>query len=128
MTRKNFKWRTFFNVTFIIIASIRACLPDRLGNSVLDPVVDRAVQFWQNVAGPVQAGTDAPQHPQRQKTWDEPGSKATMQGLIDAASTEPDRARLLAVSTPHSSDWLNALPAASLGMKLENTQPSSGLR
>ena len=41
-----------------------------------------------------------------------------------------DRARLLAVAAPHASDWLNALPVASCGLRLddESIRVAIGLR
>ena len=39
---------------------------------------------------------------------------------MEAARDPIDRARLLAVAAPHASDWLNALPIASCGLRLDN--------
>jgi len=41
-----------------------------------------------------------------------------------ASSSGADRARLLAVSSPHSSVWINALPSNSLGLCLGNDETS----
>ena len=41
--------------------------------------------------------------------------------LIAGASNESELARIKAVSAPHSSDWVNAIPVSNLGLKLDNT-------
>ena len=40
--------------------------------------------------------------------------------LLDQQEDPAEKARLLAVAAEHSSDWLNALPVPSLGLKLDN--------
>ena len=44
----------------------------------------------------------------------------TIKYLLSAATTEKDRARLLAVSSRNSSDWLHAFPIPSMGLKLDD--------
>ena len=53
-----------------------------------------------------------------QKAWDAPLVDIVSRNLFDSANTKIDRARLNAVSSPNSSDWLNALPVATLGTLL----------
>ena len=50
--------------------------------------------------------------------------------VVEAARDPIDRARLLAVAAPHASDWLNALPIASCGLRLddESIRVAIGLR
>ena len=55
----------------------------------------------------------------KQSTSDKPNIIADTNFLFANASTS-DSARLLAVSLPHSSDWLNALPIFSCGLRLDN--------
>ena len=52
------------------------------------------------------------------------------QNLLEKAITPSEKARLLAVASPHSSDWLNALPVTKLGLKIDNSgmQIACGLR
>ena len=54
-----------------------------------------------------------------QRAWDAPGVKEDITSLFTNCC-EVDRARLLAVSATHSSDWLHALPIASCGLRLDN--------
>ena len=55
-----------------------------------------------------------------QKCWDLPVAELRMKGLIERASSTVTRSRLLAVSAPGASAWLNAVPIPSLGLKLNN--------
>src|SRR6188508_1233248 len=47
-----------------------------------------------------------------------------------AASTDYDKARLLAVFSPHAGDWLNAAPITSVGLRMSNDviRVAAGLR
>ena len=56
----------------------------------------------------------------RQKSWDLPLAHVVLKDIINEATDPTTRARLLAVSSPHASDWLNAIPIPALGLKLEN--------
>ena len=55
-----------------------------------------------------------------QKNWDYPVAELHLAILIEKASTDLTRARLLAVSAPYAGVWLNAIPVPSLGLKLNN--------
>ena len=39
---------------------------------------------------------------------------------MEASNSTLDKSRLLAVSAPHASNWLNAIPIPSLGLKMDN--------
>jgi hypothetical protein len=74
---------------------------------------------------PCPTGDDA----RKQRSWDEPAIKMEFSSL--SANADPaNLARLLAVSAPHSSDWLHALPIASCGLRLndEDIRVAIGLR
>ena len=55
----------------------------------------------------------------KQRVWDEPGVNADIDLLFTTASQQ-DKSRLLAVTSPHSSDWLHAIPIGACGLRLEN--------
>ena len=55
-----------------------------------------------------------------QKAWDVPLIDTVSRRLFESANTQTDRARLNAVSSVNSGDWLNALPVASLGTLLDD--------
>jgi Reverse transcriptase (RNA-dependent DNA polymerase) len=55
----------------------------------------------------------------KQRAWDQPYIQSVTDHLL-SISNSVDKARLLAVSTPHSGDWLHTLPIASCGLRLEN--------
>lgn len=55
-----------------------------------------------------------------QKAWDAPLVDIVSRNLFESANTKIDRARLNAVSSPNSSDWLKALPVATLGTLLDD--------
>lgn len=55
-----------------------------------------------------------------QKVWDNPLVDILSKKLYESAINNMEKARLNAVSSLHSGDWLNALPAASLGTLLDD--------
>ena len=61
----------------------------------------------------------SPQYPQKQKSWDIPLYQITLNHLLEVSNSILDKSRLLAVSAPHASHWLNAIPIPSLGVKME---------
>ena len=52
----------------------------------------------------------------KQRNWDLPVAETTFNRLLN----QGDKARLLAVSADHSSDWLHAFPISSCGLRLED--------
>ena len=56
----------------------------------------------------------------RQHDRDSRVCKSLFHTLLARQESLVDRARLLAVSAPHSSDWLHALPISACGLRLDN--------
>ena len=56
----------------------------------------------------------------KQKEWDSSAVAKDAKMVVEAARDPIDRARLLAVAAPHASDWLNTLPIASCGLRLDD--------
>ena len=92
-----------------------------------DPCISEARESW------CQAFNTIP--PQdvsatRQRNWDK---AAVLEGrrVLEAGAKDPsDRARILAVTSEHAGDWLNALPITSCGLRLvdEAVRIGVGLR
>jgi Reverse transcriptase (RNA-dependent DNA polymerase) len=55
-----------------------------------------------------------------QRSWDKPCVKSIVAYLRSSQSDTCNQARLLAVSAPHSGDWLFALPISSCGLRMDN--------
>ena len=64
-----------------------------------------------------------------QCNWDKPNVDSKFANLLPISNTH-DRARPLAVSARHSSNWLHAMPISSCGLRLENedTRVAIGFR
>ena len=64
--------------------------------------------------------TSVPANPAIQTDWDNPLYTKIYKDLLGKQSSPVEKARLLAVASEHSSDWLNAIPVSALGLKLDN--------
>ena len=62
----------------------------------------------------IPVGQDA----RKQRLWDDLACKKVTERLLKTAN-QIDRARLLAASSPHTADWLQAIPASNLGLHLD---------
>ena len=65
---------------------------------------------------------NVPENAIYQSEWDKPLCEIKLKNLIDNAESDADKARLLAVSSEGASNYLNALPMASLGLKLSDAE------
>jgi len=72
---------------------------------------------WLAMSGSAKPATEQ-QH--IQKTWDGLVARTYQTQLLSQASSETDRARLLAASASHSGDWLHAAPIVSIGLRLSD--------
>ena len=70
------------------------------------------------------SGTDKPatESAHIQRAWDRSVARQCEISISSQASTDVDKARLLAASTPHSADWLSAPPIASVGLRLSDEE------
>ena len=105
-------------------------LQDRIlstGSKPEDPKIDRSLAVWLSLSG-----AECPQGNLafRQHSWDLGICRNQLQALIETQTCETDKARLLAVTAPHSDDWLNALSITACGLRLDNEaiRVSAGLR
>lgn len=61
-----------------------------------------------------------PKQPLVQAEWDRPIYENQYSQLLERQTSPTEVARLKAVGSEHASDWLNAIPAEGLGLKLDN--------
>ena len=93
----------------------------------IDPEIDRIRSVWCSIGGsefPLGTAAD------KQSSWDFGVCKFQFDALVSRHADPIDRARLLAVSAPHSGDWLHALPLSACGLRLDNdtVRATIGLR
>ena len=60
-----------------------------------------------------------------QKSWDWPLLKLKFDNVMSAVQSSVGRARLLAVASPHSGDFFNAIPCSSVRTRLDNSHRDS---
>jgi hypothetical protein len=91
-----------------------------------DNASDSCVQLWLDA----NSGSHVPEHPAKQKSWDESIIRREFDELLHKQVDDYDKARLLAASAKHSADWLYALPISSCGLRLDDEaiRIATGLR
>jgi hypothetical protein len=78
-----------------------------------DSARDEGIALW-NLWGK----EDLPQDKGSQTAWEEAFLEFTFNRLLNNASTQDDKARLLAAQVKESGAWLHALPSPQLGLHL----------
>ena len=87
------------------------------GIQVVDKEVKWARSLWCSLTttsthvGPLQTS---------QRAWDAPMVVRDCQTLMDNATSDIDKARLLAVKADHDSEWIFALPISACGLRISN--------
>lgn len=105
-------------------------LPARL-RTIEDSGIAVSMSVWKRLAtDDMQTTQTSPPFSSSQRAWDDACCKMQMEKLIAAASDHVEHARLLAACSPGSGDWLDALPLASVGLKMDNAtvRIAAGLR
>ena len=92
-------------------------LPVEISQSQYDDLLS-AKQEWLDAS----SGTPLPNLPEKQSNWDIPINELKLNKLINESDNDQDKARLLSITSEHASDYLNALPCSSLGLKLDKNQ------
>src|SRR6185436_2393557 len=95
---------------------VESILPQRL-HTVLDQGLNFSLISWKNMGGfnaPV--GEDSRQ----QSKWDMPLVEYDKDFLINSAADSRNKARLLAVMSTHSGDWLQAAPLTAAGLRMDD--------
>ena len=98
---------------------VNTLLPARLHQLPLDASVKSALLAWQAAVGP-SVTPPMSAHAARQRAWDEPCCRRLAADLLEAAADDQARARLQASQQSTSGAWLEALPIASVGLRLDN--------
>jgi hypothetical protein len=105
---------------------VSSILPPRL-QGLIDPHEGPALAAWIALGG-----TTPPTGPtaSSQRAWDLEIITSVSGQLLASAPDDYSRARLLAVSSPHSGDWLNAPPITAMGLRMSNEaiRVATGLR
>jgi len=107
----------FLSSTVSSSDTVQQLLPARLRSvgGVHDASYISAVHEWQSSAAV------PPPDTLLQKAWDLPLIRVKSEAVMNAAQNQADLARLIALSSRHAGDFLNALPSSAVGTRLDNT-------
>jgi len=116
---------------FLASAAGTRNLQDRLLHAfpltITDPLVEEALSSWSSKSN---APPPIEQKVHIQREWDSKLISNALQGLSERANDSAAKARLLAIQSPHSGDWLHALPITTAGLRMsgEVLRIASGIR
>lgn len=105
---------------------VSSILPFRL-HGFTDPHIDQALDAWKMLGGSVPPSGESSSS---QRPWDQDIVTMVTDQLLATAPDDYTRARLLAISSPHAGDWLNAPPITAIGLRMTNEaiRVATGLR
>ena len=101
---------------FAYLASAASTLPDSIWMQG-DQSVASTETLWTGLANSPKPSQQT-QH--IQKAWDGPVAANQKNLILSRAPSDVDKARLLAVASPHSGDWLHAPPITAVGLRLSD--------
>jgi hypothetical protein len=95
---------------------VASLLPQRLQSTPHDSIA-RALSTWASASG-----VAPPSAPccTRQQAWDEPCCQRIADSLLSSATDESSRARIRASQHRSSGAWLESLPVASIGLRMDD--------
>jgi len=96
----------------------QSILPEPV-RSLDDAATSGAEAVWTSLSGSDKPATES-LHIQR--AWDRPVAEHHEAMIWSQATTDVDKARLRAASSPHSGDWLAAPPITSVGLRLSDEE------
>ena len=103
---------TFLSSAFRAAQGAATLLPEKLLEAEYQPLVE-AENLWKEE---IPDETLQPSDKTVQAHWDAPLFTKKFDNLLEGMIQPADKARLRAVASDHASNWLNAIPVASLGL------------
>ena len=119
------EWEVLKTSTFCFLASAASTFVLQnaiLAGSILsfeDKYTGDATLSWKSLSH-----AEIPPEPASrfQKVWDTVASTAVFSDILTGCPGNADQARLKAANSHHAGDWLNALPIASVGLRLSDEE------